>query len=165
MRVLNFAGFICCASLLGYAYILQFFAELDPCPLCIFQRLVFFVLGLIFLLAALHRPKTTGAWVYGTLLGISSAVGIAIAWRHIWLQQLPEDKVPECGPGLEYMLEVFSLGETLEMVFTGSGECAKVSWAFLGLSIPTWSLIWFVILGIVGVVNNFRLKQHSSGRF
>jgi len=146
--------------LLGYAYVLQLVDELEPCPLCIFQRLAFFGLGVVFLVAAIHHPgrgrSRVGSRIYAVLAGLASASGAAIAARHVWIQHLPPDQVPECGPGLDYMLNVFPLWDTVKEVLSGSGECAEVSWTFLGLTIPGWSFIAFVVLGIGGVLVNWR---------
>ena len=154
-RLTNLAGFAVCVALLAYGYVLQFLDELEPCPLCVFQRVAFFGLGTLFLAAALHNPGAIGARIYGVFLGIAAAIGAAIAGRHVWLQSLPPDQVPECGPGLEYMLNTFPLLETLRTVLSGSGECADVSWSFLGMTIPAWALLWFVALGLIGVARNF----------
>ena len=153
-RWFNLAGALSCAGLLGFAYYLQFHEGLDPCPLCIFQRIGFIMIGVVFLLAFLHNPGRTGGRIYGSILMLVALAGAAIAARHVWLQQLPPDQVPDCGPGLDYMLEVFPLTETLKMAFTGSGECAEVSWSFLGLSMPMWSLLWFLGLGCLGLLRN-----------
>lgn len=154
-RGFNTAGFLVCACLLGFAYYLQFHEDLDPCPLCIFQRVVFIIIGLVFLAAALHNPGKTGRRIYGVLLGITGLTGAGIAGWHTWIQHLPPDRIPECGPGLGYMLEVFPLSETLRMVFTGSGECAEVVWTFLGLSIPEWALLCFLGLAVAGLAGNW----------
>jgi protein dithiol:quinone oxidoreductase len=140
-------GFLACAALLGYAFYAQLHDGLEPCPLCIFQRLAFAALGLVFLLGALHSPGGgTGRRVYGVLGLVASAVGIALAGNHVRLQHLPPDQVPMCGPGLDYMLESMPITGVVRKVMTGSGECANVDWTFLGLSMPAWSLIWFVLL-------------------
>ena len=89
------------------------------------------------------------------MIAAGGLVGAAIAARHVWIQNLPPDQVPECGPTLDYMLEVFPLGEALTMVFTGSGECAEVLWTFLGLSMPAWALLCFLGLTIVGLARNW----------
>jgi disulfide bond formation protein DsbB len=154
-RLVNFAGFAACAGLLGYAYYVQFIDGLEPCPLCIFQRVAFITMGVIFLLAALHNPGRTAGRVYALLLAVAGLAGTAIAGRHVWLQHLPSEQVPECGPGLEYMLDVFPLTDALRMVFTGSGECANVDWVFLGLSMPAWALLCFLALAAVGVIRNW----------
>src|SRR5690606_20283417 len=146
--------FLLCAGLLAYAYYTQFHLGLQPCPLCIFQRVAVIALGAVFLLAALQGPRGWGRRVYAGLLALVALAGAGVAGRHVWIQHLPADQVPACGPGLDYMLEVFPLGETLRMVFTGSGECAAVNWSFLGLSMPAWVLIWCVALGGLGVWNN-----------
>lgn len=154
-RLVNALGFACCGLSLGFAYILQFHMGLTPCNLCIFQRLAMFALGIVFVLATLHNPHRWGARVYGILIALTAGVGIAIAGRHVWLQNLPADRIPECGPDLDYMLEVFSLGETIRRVLTGSGDCAETQWIFLGLTIPGWTLVLFVVLGLMGVARNW----------
>ena len=141
------AGFLVCAGLIGYALYLQYYQGQDPCPLCLLQRVVYMALMALFLVAALHGPARAGALVYGGLLLVTAAVGTAIASRHVWLQHLPKDRVPECGPGLEYMLRKYSPLKALEKALTGSGECAESGWSFLGLTIAGWSLVWFVLLG------------------
>ena len=157
-RLSNVLGFLICAALLGYAYYTQFSLELEPCPLCIFQRVALIAVAVVFLVAALHNPGVIGARVYGVLVFVAAAVGGVVSGRHVYLQNLPPDQVPECGPGLDYMLDVFPLGEALSIVFTGSGECAEVSWQFLGLTMPTWGRIWFVLLGVAGLVRNFSSR-------
>ena len=108
-RLLNFLGFLACAGLMAYAFFAQFALDLPPCPLCIFQRVAVVVLGVFFLLAALHNPGRTGSTVYAVLLTLSAAGGIGVAWRHIWLQGLPADQMPACGPGLDLMQDQFPL--------------------------------------------------------
>ena len=144
-------GFVVCAGLLGFALYLQYYEYEDPCPLCILQRIAFMALAAIFLVAALHGPGRTGTIVYCGMLLLVTGIGAAIAARHVWLQHLPRNQIPECGPGLEYMLRKFPLTQALEKILAGSGECAEVGWKFLGLSIAGWSLAWFVLLGAIAV--------------
>lgn len=158
-RSLNVLGFLICASGLGYAYYAQFVQGFEPCPLCIFQRLALAAVGLVFLAAAVHHPRDWGAKVYGVLIDLVATVGAVIAARHIWLQHLPPEEAPRCGPGLDYMLQTFPLGETLREVLTGSGECATVNWSLLGLGIPTWNLLLFLGLGTIGLLGNWRLRR------
>lgn len=158
-RLLNAVGFLVCVLALGYAYYAQFGLGIEPCPLCILQRLVVVGVGLLFLIATLHHPHDGGAKVYGVLLGLMAAVGVAIAGRHVWLQFLPPEQVPRCGPTLEYMLQTFPLGEALREVLTGSGECARVDWTLLGLSMPAWTLLLFFGLGVVGLLGNWWLRR------
>ena len=157
-RLVNFAGFLFCAGVLGYAYYMQFQHDLEPCPLCIFQRVAFIFTGLVFLAAALHHARRVGSRLYALLIAAGSFAGAAIAARHVWLQHLPPELVPECGPSPDYMLDVLPRSETLRMVFTGSGECAEVSWVFLGLSMPEWALLCFLGLGIVGLIRNWVVR-------
>jgi disulfide bond formation protein DsbB len=155
-RIVNFLGFAVCCGLMGFALFAQHVLLLDPCPLCVFQRVVVISMGILFLIAALHNPTGAGRIVYSILLAAAALAGVAIAGRHAWLQQLPPDKVPSCGPGLDYMLETLPFTEVLSKVFKGSGECAEIVWQFLGLSMPAWVLIWVTVLGVTGVWNNLR---------
>lgn len=142
-------GALACVALLGYALYLQYVAYLDPCPLCIFQRMAFIGMGAAFVLGAVHGPRSRGGrMVYGVLTALFAAVGIAVAGRHVWLQSLPASEVPSCSSmGLDYMLDTFPLGQVIAKVFTGSGECAAVDWSFLGFGMPAWTLLWYVLLG------------------
>jgi len=155
-RVLNFAGFLCCTGLMGFALYAQYVLLLDPCPLCVFQRVAVIGIGIVFLLAAVHNPAAWGARVYAALLAIFAISGASVAGWHWRLQHLPPSEVPACGPGLDYMLENFPLGDALQMVFKGSGECADVVWSFLGLSMPAWVLLTVTGLGVAGIWNNLR---------
>ena len=155
-RVWNLFVVACCASLLGFAFYNQYVDYLDPCPLCIFQRVVFFCIAVFALLAAIHNPGRVGQRIYALLIAVSATIGALIAGRHIWLQGLPPGEVPECGPGLNYMLENFPVTEVLSTVLRGSGSCAEVIWSFMGMSMPKWTLIWYVGLGCVTLWMAFR---------
>ncbi len=161
-RQLNLLGFATCAGLISFALYAQYQLFLDPCPLCVFQRMAIIGIGLLCLIAALHDPDLWGGRIYALLIGLVAAAGAAVAGRHVWLQNLPADEVPTCGPGFNYIIESFPLGEALSMIFQGSGECAEVHWQFMGLSMPAWMLVWFVALGVIGIWNNFRVKPAST---
>ncbi|HEY1312677.1 MAG TPA: disulfide bond formation protein B [Steroidobacteraceae bacterium] len=152
----NLLGFAACAALLGYAYYAQVFLHLEPCPLCIFQRVGVFVLGLLFLIAAAQDPVGWGRRVYAALLVSAALATVAVAARHLYIQSMPAGSIPACGASLDFMLKVFSLSEVLVKVLTGSGECAKVTWTFLGLAMPGWVLIAGLGLGIYGLWINLR---------
>ena len=146
---------------MGYAlFFLQQHMGLSPCPLCIFQRIGLMVMGGFALAAALINPKSKliklGLWL-GSLAGIGWATGVA--GRHVWLQHLPADQVPSCGPGLDYWLDTLPMSEVLNQVFAGSGECASVDWTFMGLSIPEQSLIFFSGLIIVHLLILLRILR------
>jgi disulfide bond formation protein DsbB len=143
-RPLFLAGFVVCALLIGIALYLQYAVGLEPCPLCILQRVTIMALGVVFVVAALHHPGRTGRRLYAVLAFVLAATGAAIAGRHVWLEHLPEDQVPACGPGLNYILENFPFTRALDIILRGSGECAEVTWRLLGLSIPTWTLAAFI---------------------
>ena len=142
--------------MMGFALYAQHVLMLDPCPLCVFQRIAVIALGIVFLVAFIHRSASWGRYVYALLFLIAGSFGAAVAARHVWIQSLPADQVPACGPSLDYMLDTFPLAEVLKKVFVGSGECAEVVWQFLGLSMPAWVLVWCVALGLAGIANSLR---------
>jgi disulfide bond formation protein DsbB len=153
-RGLNALGLAVCVGLLGYAWYAQVQLGLEPCPLCIFQRVGVAALGVIFLLATIHGPKGWGARVYGVLLLLAALVTMGVAGRHLWIQHLPEGAVPACGASLSYMMKIFALTDVIRKVLTGSGECARVNWTFLGLSMPGWVLLAAAGLGLYGLYVN-----------
>jgi disulfide bond formation protein DsbB len=155
-RTANILGAVACAALLSYAFYAQFVVHLEPCPLCIFQRAGIFALGVVFAVAALHDPGIAGRRVYAVLIILAAMATIGVASRQLYLQSLPPDAVPACGASLEFMLKVFPLNEVLVKVLTGSGECAKIDWTFLGLAMPAWVLIAAAALGGFGVWANVR---------
>ncbi len=155
-RSVNLAGFLVCLLMMAYALYSQHIDGLNPCPLCVFQRFAVIGLGLIFIVAAIHDPARLGKRIYAVMIVAVAAGGIAVAGRHLWLQSLPPDQVPSCGPPLDYILDVFPLAQALSMIFEGSGECATVDWTFLGLSMPAWVLISLLFLGVAGTLNNLR---------
>lgn len=141
-----------CVALLGFGLYLQYAKDLAPCPLCMLQRVCFIAVALASAGAALHGPRGVLARVYAGVVAIVAAAGAGLAGRQVWLQHLPEDRVPECGPGLEFMLEIYPFFEVIARTLRGTGECAEVVWRFLGLSIPEWSLICFtgIVLACIG---------------
>lgn len=155
-RWLNLAGVAIVIGLMGYALFAEHVLGLEACPLCILQRMAFIGLGLVLLVAGLHSPGGAVARLYGSLGLALAAVGAGIAGRHFYIQHLPADRVPACGPGLDYIMDAFPLLDALELIFTGSGECATVNWSFLGLSMPGWTFIWYVLLGVLAVAANWR---------
>ena len=148
-RNLSLVGFLICSGLIAIAMYFQYHDGLEPCPLCIFQRVAFIAMGIIFLIAFLHNPSGFGKRIYGFLASLAGLFGIFIAGRHVWLQNLPEDQVPECGPGLAFMLDALPFTKMLETVLKGSGECADVVWTLMGISMPGWSLIWLIALTLM----------------
>jgi disulfide bond formation protein DsbB len=155
-RRANLLGFLACAGLMGYALFAQFQEHLDPCLLCIFQRVGVIALGLLFLAAFLHHPRNWGAKVYGGLMLLAAAAGSVASIRHIYMQHLPPELAPPCGPGFGYLFAHLPFSQFLVKAFTGSADCSIVTWSFLGLTMPEWVLIWFVILGLGGLWNNWR---------
>ena len=150
-------GALACAGLMGYAMYSEIYLHLDPCNLCIFQRIAVIAMGIVFLLGAVVGPKSSGgrkAWSLFALL--MALAGIAVAGRHLWIQSLPADQIPSCGAPLKDMLEMMSVGKVIVKVFGGSGECAAIPWRFLGLAMPGWVLISLVVLAAWALHAGFR---------
>ncbi|WP_028304571.1 disulfide bond formation protein B [Oceanospirillum maris] len=159
-RTVNLVGFFACFILIVSALIMQHVFELEPCPLCIFQRLSFIAAGALFLLGALFNPVSTGRKALLSGLNLTAiAIGIGLALRHIWLQNLPPSEVPSCGPGLDYMIDVLPFTSVISQVLSGSGECAEISWTFLGLSIPWWTLFAYLGLAVLVVLGHKKPKR------
>lgn len=160
MRITSRFGFLLgfgfCAALLAVAAYFQFVRELEPCPLCITQRVFVLAVGIVFLMAVVHNPGRLGQKIYGSWAALLAIGGAAISARHVWLQNLPKEEVPACGPGLAYVFENFPLSRTLKLLLSGTGECSEVLWTFLGLSIPAWTLVAFVILAGWGLWLGWR---------
>ena len=151
-RQVSFGLFLASVAGMSFALYLQHGVGLEPCPLCVFQRVGLMGMGLFALIAAIHNP--TQLWlrrVYAGLAGLSILWSTGVAARHVWLQHLPPEDVPACGPGLDYWLDVFPMKEVIQKVLHGSGECAVIDWTFLGLSLPTLSAAFFSVL-LVGCV-------------
>ena len=158
-RIWFLLGAVACFSMLAVGAYFQFVEELEPCPLCISQRIVIFATGLVFLVAAIHNPAETGRKIYSILGAVVALTGAGISTRHVWLQNLPPDEVPECGPGLEYIFENFPLTETIKLMLNGTGECADILWTFLGLSIPGWTLVAFLMLALVSLLQYWNTPE------
>lgn len=156
------AAGVVCFALIGFAVFSQDYWGLDPCPLCIFQRLAFAGLGLVLLVAGLHAPRTmSGRRAYGLLSLVAASIGAGISIRHLWIQVFPPP-IPACGPPLDFLRETLSAGDLVQRVLVGTGDCSNVDWTFLGLSMPGWALVWFVLLGAWAVQAGFRRRPLSQ---
>jgi protein dithiol:quinone oxidoreductase len=161
-RLINLAGFLVCAALMGYALHAQYDLGLEPCPLCIFQRIGVILLGITFLVAALHHPRGRGRFVYGALLVLFALATVAVAARQLYIQSLPPGTLPSCGAPLAMMLRFMPVLEVVRRVLSGSGECGEINWTFLRLAMPAWVLIWAVLLGAAGALAAFRSEVSSA---
>jgi disulfide bond formation protein DsbB len=158
-RTLNLAGWLWCVGLMAYALFVQYGLSEEPCPLCILQRVAVITTGAIFLLAWLHNPASLRLRrLYGALIVLAAVAGIGIAARHIYVINAPPGAVAECGASLDYMMDVLPLHEVLGKVLSGSGECAKVTWRFLGFSMPFWVLVNLLGLTALGMFANWRKR-------
>ncbi|SFF33004.1 Thiol:disulfide interchange protein DsbB [Fontimonas thermophila] len=147
-RWLSFFGFLACVIGMAFALYLEHFRGYEPCPMCIFQRVAMMAAGVVFLVAAVHAPKRAGRWVYAVLAALACGIGAAIAGRHVWLQSLPPDQVPACGPTLDYLLDMLPVMDVVTMVLKGDGNCAKIDAQWWGISLPGWTLIAFIGLAL-----------------
>lgn len=155
-RLLNLLAFLVCAALLAFGLYLEHAEGLEPCPLCIVQRIEFIGVGLACLVAALHGPQRRGRRLYAGLTLLFSAAGIASAGRQVWLQGLPPDQLPACLPSLEYMMEALPFQDIVRLMLHGTADCAEVTWTLLGLSIPEWSLLAFAGFAALAVLQLLR---------
>ena len=162
-RLVNLVCFALCAALIGYALYSQTYLELEPCPLCIFQRIGIALLGVAFLAAGLQHPRGWGRYVYAIAIGALALATALIAARHLYVQSLPPGSLPSCGAPLSVLLKFTPLWQVVRKVLTGSGECSEVNWRFLGLAMPGWVLLWALALGIAGVLANLRGRE-AGGR-
>lgn len=144
-------GFLVCAGLIAWALYLQYVMELEPCPLCMFQRVAVIATGIVFLVAALHGPGRGGAIFYALLTLITAGIGAGIAAWHVWIQAQPKGSVAACGMGLDYMLDTMPFTDVIVRVLKGSGECAEQGWMLLGLAIPAWTFVFFVAMIVAAV--------------
>lgn len=160
-RIFYLLLFLGTTSLLGFGYFLQFYRGIEPCPLCMFQRFAYMGVMLFSLIAFIHGPQNMWLRIYSGLILLASLIGGGIAAHQVRLIHMPPDQIPDCGPGWDYMVDVFPLADVIKMAFTASGECAEVNWTFIGLSIPEWSLICFTGLAIVSGVHIARKKLYK----
>lgn len=156
-RILNALGVLGAITSICFAYFyLQQHLGLDACPLCLIDRGIVISIGACFLLAFALNPAKLGQRILSGIAFLFSGLGIAVCWRHLWLQSLPKDQVPECSPGLEYMLETFPIGETLRTIFYSAGECAEIQWTFMGLSIPAQTMLVFIGFALLALIQMLR---------
>lgn len=145
-RLAYLLGALVCAGLMAWALWLQYGLGLEPCPLCVFQRVAVIAIGLLLLVAGIHNPGAIGAIVYAGFTFVVGAVGAGLAAWQVWIQAQPKGAVAACGTSLNYMLETLPLAEVIGKVLKGSGECADKGWLFLGLAIPSWTFVFFVAM-------------------
>ncbi len=156
-RIINALGVLGCLASLAFAYFyLEQHLELEACPLCLIDRAIILAIGFFFLLGLIINPGQLLRRIFAGFAFLFSALGIAVCWRHLWLQSLPKDQVPECSPGLEYMLETFPIGETIRTIFNSAGECADIQWSFMGLSIPAQTMLIFIGFALLSLVQIIR---------
>lgn len=159
-RILFLLSFSGTTLLLGFGYFLQYAKGLEPCPMCMMQRLAFFAVAIVSLIGLGHGPRSQSRRMYGALIALPAGVGGWVAGRQIWLQHLPEDRVPECGPGWNYMLDAYPMAEVIRQALRGTGDCAEVAWTFLGRSIPEWSILCFAALALAGLALLIKWPRH-----
>jgi protein dithiol:quinone oxidoreductase len=145
-----FAGIVvsCIALVATGIFYMQGYLGLEPCPMCILQRYAFFAIAFVAIIAAANNPRGTALKVYAALVILFAVAGGGVATWHSYLQHFPPLR-ETCGTDLEFLLNTFTLTEAFPKIFAGTGSCSKVNWKLLGLSIPEWALVWFVIFAVV----------------
>jgi disulfide bond formation protein DsbB len=167
VRTINFASFLICCGLIAFAYYLETVLNLQPCPLCVLERVIFGILASLFLLATIHNPGPHGQKVYGSILLFFAILGMVFAGRHLWLQGRPSALGEICVPGISYLMKSLPLSQALKTMFMGSADCAKIDWSFLGLSIPGWTFLFFDVFALLGLgyirglFNQWRMGKTS----
>ena len=156
------AAFAVCAGAVAGALYLQYVQGVEPCPLCMIQRALMIAVGSVCLAAAVHAPWFFGRRVYGAIVALLALLGAGVALRHLWLQSLPPEQAPACGPGLDYILAHLPLHRALKVVLVGSGECSEVLWTFAGLSLPAWTLLGFIGLFAFGLIEALRPRKPAQ---
>ena len=157
-RQINLVIFLIVGSLLGYAAYSMKILGLEPCTLCITQQFFYCLIGISSFVSFIQNPGVTISRVYSFLISLFAIAGIWISGRQIWLQGLPEDEVPLCGPPLEYIIDVFPFADVLNALFMGDGNCAEIPWQFLGLSMAGWSFIWFLVIFFLSVISLIKSR-------
>ncbi|WP_349678479.1 disulfide bond formation protein B, partial [Marinimicrobium sp. UBA4509] len=145
-------------AMMAVALYMEHAMGLEPCPLCVSQRIFVILVGVWALLAFLHHPGRIGRGIYAGLGVLSAVAGGAVSSRQLWLQSLPASEVPACGPGVDYILDTFPLLDALRVMLTGDGNCAEVAWSLFGISIPGWTLIGFILLGLAHLWQALRRR-------
>jgi disulfide bond formation protein DsbB len=145
-------GFLGCVAGMAFALYLQYGQHLEPCPLCIFQRVAMIAAGIFFLIGALHGPRAWGRWVHASLATFAALAGVGLAGRQVWLQHLPPDQAPSCGPTLSYLMDMLPFREVVATVLSGDGECAKINGQWLGITLPEWTLVAFVAMALYALL-------------
>ena len=157
-RQINLVIFLIVGSLLGYAAYSMKILGLEPCTLCITQQFFYCLIGISSFVSFLQNPGVIISRVYSFFISLFAIAGIWISGRQIWLQGLPEDEVPLCGPPLEYIIDVFPFADVLNALFMGDGNCAEIPWQFLGLSMAGWSFIWFLVIFFLSVISLIKSR-------
>lgn len=151
-----------CAASIVIALFLQYYLDMEPCPLCITQRIFIIAVGIATLLAGILYRVKLAPQTLSVIAIIFALIGGGVSARHVWIQNLPEDEVPICGPGLAYMFETRPIFDAMGVLFAGDGHCADVNLSILGLSIPGWTLVSFIALTLIPVWLLWRIHRQGD---
>lgn len=147
---------VLCALAMAYALYAQHVLGLEPCPLCIFQRVGVIAVGVLAMLAAIGNVRGKLAKCSSVLISLAAVAGGSVSGWQVYLQHLPPEEVPACGPGLDFMMETLPFQQVLQRVFKGSGECAVIDWTFMGQSMPFWVGVFMLGMVLLSLWNGFR---------
>ena len=151
--------FLVCVALLAFGIYLQHWRNLDPCPWCVVQRLDYMLIGIIALIGALHRPGPIGTAFYASLGFGAAGAGVAAAAYQVYLQADPARAARCVGSPVERILDQLAVGQAIPPLLQYNGPCTPASWSLLGLSVPEWSLVWFVVLALAFVTIPFLASR------
>ena len=155
-RTLFLLAFVGCLLIMAGALYLEHVVGLQPCPLCVVQRVCVMLFGLLCLLAAVHGPGMLGQRLYAGLLMLITLTGAGTAARQVWLQSVPADQLPSCIPPLDYLMDTLPFQDIVQVVLHGRADCAEVSWTLFTLSVAEWSLLAFVGMLVFALLQMFR---------
>jgi disulfide bond formation protein DsbB len=158
-RSVNLGGFLACAGLMCAAFFFEYGMKLQPCNMCMLQRIAISELGVVFLVAALHDPDRLGARVYAVLIAVAAAIAVALSSRHVWMQMQPPGSLPSCGADFWTMVDMLPFHKVVLRIVNGGGECQAILWSLFGLSMPAWLILAASALGLGGLVGNFTLGR------
>lgn len=150
-RLVHLFALLVCVFLLAGAAYMQLVLGLQPCPLCIIQRVIILIMGLLFLVGVIYVPQAMGRKIFGCLTLLLSAAGIAVSARHVWLIHRPAKGITSCGADISVYINNLPITQTIKLLFQGTGDCANETWQFLGLNLPEWMLVFLVFFAVIGV--------------
>jgi protein dithiol:quinone oxidoreductase len=154
----NLFGAILSFVMIGAALLIQLIYQLEPCPLCITQRIIFIVIGLIFVFFLFFKHNPLTRIIHLLMLGTVSIAGVIFSVRHIMIQEKWITVPAECGIDLDYMFENFPLTQAMNLLFKGTGDCSTIDWSFIGITLPQLALMGYLLFLTIAFITFLKVK-------